>query len=230
MNSSKWIGVVIVVVVLVGGAYFIGQNSNNQTQPNSSNPTTSVTPNTQVKATTVQVSEFYNGQDGYSLSIPSGNNSTCVWTWVDGSAAIPYSKTTYANSATEKHTIEISDTAEDWKVSCTDDFGNQYVGAFPSQSIQNQPQSQAPTPQPSYYTPMTFSPTAEAQRSSWDNGCTSKGTSLNYCNCTFDYLIYNYGVIWLIQENAYINVNGAASPEFRSASQSASQYCSAWNH
>ncbi len=33
MNTQKWIGVVIVIAVLVAGAYFIGQSSNNQTQP-----------------------------------------------------------------------------------------------------------------------------------------------------------------------------------------------------
>ncbi len=235
MDGSKWFGVGIVVVVLVAGAYFIGQSSNNQTQPvvNSSNPTTSVTPNTQVKATTVQVSEFYNGQDGYSLSIPSGNNSTCVWTWVDGNAAIPQSKTTHANSATEKHTIEISDTASDWKVSCTDDFGNQYVGVFPSQSIQNQQQSQTPTSQPSYYTPMTFSSAVEAQRSSFVYGCESAGTIVNTwgkCNCNFDYLINNYGLVWLINEEAYINVNGVASPEYRSEALDAYKYCSAFSN
>ena len=142
MNGSKWTGVVIIIIVLVAAAYLIGQNSNNGTQLNNgssavntsnSDPTTNVVPNTQVKATTVQVTTFYNGQNGYSLSIPSGNSSTCIWTWVDGSGAIPFSRTTYANSATEKHTIEISDTASDWKVSCTDDFGNQYIGVFPSQ-------------------------------------------------------------------------------------------------
>jgi hypothetical protein len=229
-TGSKIVMVVIVVVALIAVAYFIGQSSNSQTP--ATNPTTSVTPNTQVKATTVQVSEFYNGQDGYSLSIPSGNNSTCVWTWVDGSAAIPYSKTTYANSATEKHTIEISDTAEDWKVSCTDDFGNQYVGVFPAQSIQNQPQSQTPTPtpQPSYYTPMTFSPAVEAQRSSFVNSCTSSGGTWGKCNCDFDYLISNHGLVWLIDESAYVDVNGVASSEFRSSAQLAAQSCSVYSN
>ena len=52
-------------------------------------------------------------------------------TYVDGNAAIPYSETTQAKTATEKHTIHISDTATDWKVSCVDDFGNQYTGIFP---------------------------------------------------------------------------------------------------
>jgi hypothetical protein len=76
---------------------------------------------------------------------------------------------------------------------------------------------------------MTFSPTAEAQRSSWNSGCTPNGTNLNYCNCTFDHAINNHGLIWIIEENAYINVNGAASPEMRSEAQAANQACAAWS-
>ncbi len=114
-------------------------NSNTATD----NPVTDVQPNTKVNATTVQVSEFYNGQYGFSLSIPSGNTSTCTWTWAGGSADVPYSQTTYANTATEKHTItfgtspngegvDIAGSLYDFKVTCVDDFGNQYTGVFPS--------------------------------------------------------------------------------------------------
>ncbi len=94
-------------------------------------------------------------------------------------------------------------------------------------------QNQTPLPQssrPLYYTPMTFSANAEAQRNSYVNGCISTGGNSNFCNCSFDYLIYNYGVIWLINENAYIDVNGASSPELRSASQVALQRCSIWSN
>lgn len=105
----------------------------------------------------------------------------------------------------------------------------QPVQAAPQQSVPSQ--NTAPVvQQPRYYTPMTFSPTAEAQRSSFVNSCTSSGGTWGKCNCDFDYFIYNYGVIWLINENAYINVNGASSPEFRSASQSANQSCSVWSN
>lgn len=93
------------------------------------------------------------------------------------------------------------------------------------------PQYKAPVVrQPSYYTPMTFSPTAEDQRSSFVNSCTSSGGTWGKCNCDFDYVIENYGVIWLIDANAYINVNGAASPQFRAVAQQAAQSCSEWDN
>lgn len=123
--------IVIIILIVAIGAILVFMNGSPVSGVNP-NPTTNVTPNTQVKVNTVQVAKFYNGQYGYSLSIPSGNKSTCVWTWVDGNAAIPFSRTTYANTATEKHTIQISETATNWKVNCTDDFGNQYIGIFPS--------------------------------------------------------------------------------------------------
>jgi len=88
-----------------------------------------------VQAKTVNVSAFYNGDDGFSLSISSGNNSTCIWTYEGGSASVPYSITTNANTATEKHSITFGSGTRDlysnFKVSCFDDFGNQYVGVFP---------------------------------------------------------------------------------------------------
>jgi hypothetical protein len=135
--QQKKIGLGIVVVVLIVAAYFLGGSLDSGAplidKSGAPNPTTNVITNTEVKATTGQVPTFYNGQDGYSVSIPSGNNSTCIWTWVDGNAAIPYTTTTYANSAAEKHTIEISNTASNWEVTCVDDFGNRYVGIFPLQ-------------------------------------------------------------------------------------------------
>jgi hypothetical protein len=107
--------------------------------------------------------------------------------------------------------------------------------AQPSPTAQSQQQSQAPTPapQPVYYTPMTFSPAVEAQRSSFVNGCESAGTTANTwgkCNCNFDYIINNYGLVWLINEEAYINVNGAASPEYRAEALAAYKYCSAYSN
>lgn len=121
-GSKIWLGI-LVVALIAGGFYWM---SNNQ----SGNPTIDVKTNTSIKATTIQVGTFYDGKEGYSLSIPSGNSSTCIWTYTGGNAAIPYSETTYARSATEKHTIYSYD-YYDWKVSCVDDFGNQYVGSFP---------------------------------------------------------------------------------------------------
>lgn len=83
----------------------------------------------------VDVSTFYNGEDGFSLSIPTGNVSTCNWTYEGGSASIPYLINTEANTATEKHIITFPagsrDSYSNFKVVCVDDFGNQYNGSFP---------------------------------------------------------------------------------------------------
>lgn len=88
-----------------------------------------------VQVKIVDVNTFYNGEDGFSLSIPSGNDSTCIWTYEGGSASVPYSITTNANTATEKHIITFvsgtRDSYANFKVSCVDDFGGQYIGIFP---------------------------------------------------------------------------------------------------
>lgn len=123
-KSSQIWTILIVIVIIAGGAYWLGNSQNEN------NPTIDVKTDTAIKATSVQVGTFYDGKDGYSLSIPSGNSSTCIWTYTGGNAAIPYSETTYARSATEKHTIYSYD-YYNWKVSCVDDFGNQYMGTFP---------------------------------------------------------------------------------------------------
>jgi hypothetical protein len=131
IKKNSWIGIILVVAVIaIVVAYFGGQNSNNSGTTVPNNPTIDVKTNTQVQATKVQVGSFYDGQDGYSLSIPSGNSSTCIWTYTGGNAAIPGTETTYAKSATEKHTVYTYD-LYDWKVTCVDDFGNQYIGVFP---------------------------------------------------------------------------------------------------
>jgi hypothetical protein len=80
----------------------------------------------------VEVSTFYDGKEGYFISIPTGNSSTCIWTYVGGNGAVPYSETTFAKTATEKHVIN-SDDFYDFKVICVDDFGNQYNGVFPQE-------------------------------------------------------------------------------------------------
>ena len=122
-QQSK-IGLVVIIILIVGGVYWYSQNSG------VNNPTLDVKTDTKVSATTVQVGTFYDGKDGYTLSIPSGNSSICTWNYDGGSAVVPYIETTSAKSATEKHTIYSYD-YYDWKVSCVDDFGNQYVGVFP---------------------------------------------------------------------------------------------------
>jgi hypothetical protein len=90
-----------------------------------------------IEVSMVQVSKFYDGRDGYSLSVPNGNTSDCIWTYAGGSGQIPYIETTSAKTSTEKHTIYFDhstfDFLYDFKVTCIDDFGYQYNGAFPAQ-------------------------------------------------------------------------------------------------
>lgn len=127
MEKPSYTLVIAILVILVGFYLFSSTSKDNGAQES---------------ITTVQVTTFYDGENGYSLSIPSGNNSTCIWNWTGGNAAIPYSETTYANTATEKHTltfgkapngeaVSISGVGYDFKVTCLNDFGNQYTGAFP---------------------------------------------------------------------------------------------------
>lgn len=133
MKNQSYTWIVIAVVILIGG-FYLSQESGNPSTPTSTNE--------DVRIETIQVTTFYNGENGYSLSIPSGNNSTCIWNWTGGNAAIPFSETTYANTATEKHAltfgkapngeaVSISGVGYDFKVTCLDDFGNQYKGVFP---------------------------------------------------------------------------------------------------
>jgi hypothetical protein len=86
--------------------------------------------NIKIEVTAVKVNSFYNGEEGFSLSIPSGNNSTCIWTYSGGNAVIPYKEITNANTATGKHTILSSD-FYDFMVLCVDDWGNRFIGVFP---------------------------------------------------------------------------------------------------
>lgn len=119
---------IVIVIILVAVAYYFGTQSKK--------PYSGSEQKTKIEVTTLQVTKFYNGEEGYSLSIPEANSSTCIWTWVAGSGSIPDSRTTTVNrNATEKHFVMFGDYIDaqwDYKVSCTDDFGNQYVGRFPS--------------------------------------------------------------------------------------------------
>ncbi len=118
-TTNSIIGVVIVVLAIWGVTSLFNKK-----------------PTVKVSATEVQVSRFYNGEEGYSLSIPTGNTSTCTWTWTGGNAQIPNSQTTFASTATSKHTLGFPNGTlsfnSDFKVSCVDDFGSQYIGLFPS--------------------------------------------------------------------------------------------------
>lgn len=130
-NKKYFWGAIIVVVIIITAT--LG-SSNVTDQPVSGNPTIDVNPNVKVEATQVQVASFYDGEYGYSVSIPSGNRSTCVWNWEGGNAAIPDSTTTYADTATEKHTVTHYGNNHNYTVNCFDDFGNQYVGVFPTET------------------------------------------------------------------------------------------------
>jgi hypothetical protein len=95
------------------------------------NPVIDVNPDTKTDTTLVKIGKFYDGQDGFSLSIQSGNSSVCIWTWEAGSGRIPDLIITEANTALEKHTRTTYPEETDNKVTCVDDFGNIYVGDFP---------------------------------------------------------------------------------------------------
>lgn len=112
------------VVIVAVAAYWIGSN---QTV---NNPTFDVKTDSSVKVSNIYVTTFYDGKEGYSISIPSGNTSTCLWTYTAGTAAAPNLDVTSAKSALEKHTHYFYG-EWDWQVLCADDFGNYYTGTFP---------------------------------------------------------------------------------------------------
>ena len=124
-NQNSHIRVIFVVIIIVAGVLYWLKNYQNNIDI-----TTDVKTNTTIRATSVRVGTFFDGEDGYSLSIPSGNSSTCVWTYNGGNGAIPWSENTFAKSSTEKHSIYSGD-FYNWGVTCIDDLGNHYVGIFP---------------------------------------------------------------------------------------------------
>lgn len=124
----KIIPIVILLFMTSGCSYRVVKNIENN---DVDNPTVDIKNNVKIEATSVRVGTFYDGKNGFSVSIPSGNRSTCIWTYSAGSGRIPYSITTEAETATEKHTISVYGGEEDLKLSCVDDFGNQYAGVFP---------------------------------------------------------------------------------------------------
>ncbi len=152
MNSLKTkllIGAVAIIAVVGVASSQTRTQSTSQTQ----NATTTIAPEAAQPSTTpqvrvVQVSSFYNGSAGYSLSIPTGNKSTCVWTYAGGNADVPYTQTTSANTATEKHAISATDGFYDFKVTCVDDFGNQYTGVFPPLTYGSSATQQQTAPAP----------------------------------------------------------------------------------
>lgn len=85
------------------------------------------------KISKIKIGTFNDGQDGYSLSIPTGNESRCIWVYEGGNHSIPGIEVTSARTATQKHTLRFPDKALifNLKVHCLDDFGNVYEGVFP---------------------------------------------------------------------------------------------------
>jgi hypothetical protein len=129
-----FVGFVVLIIWLMN-AY---PSNNAPTQSNTTYNTPSPIANTPTQSVNTNentVPIYTNTAGEFYLTIPRGNNSTCTWTWVAGSAAIPYSQTTYA-LAGQQHMITIAgvegSTVDDFKVTCVDDFGDQYVGV-PSQ-------------------------------------------------------------------------------------------------
>ncbi|MSU74608.1 hypothetical protein EXS57_02405 [Candidatus Kaiserbacteria bacterium] len=106
-------------------------NTKESTESKPSEKETSASFNTKES---LNVSKFYDGSEGWSVSVPTGNQSICSWTYAGGSGAVPYIDTTRANTATEKHVLRFEygmDFLYDFKVTCTDDFGDEYIGKFP---------------------------------------------------------------------------------------------------
>ncbi len=78
----------------------------------------------------VPVSTFYDGNDGYSISIKTGNTSTCTWNAADRNSGMPHRETTVVWTIADQHTVYAND-YYDWIVTCVDDLGNHYTGIFP---------------------------------------------------------------------------------------------------
>jgi hypothetical protein len=80
----------------------------------------------------INATTFFDGKEGYSISIPTGNYSVCTWNYSCGSGVIPYIKTTEALTAIAKHTIyRYPGSCYDWEAICIDNFGNHYKINFP---------------------------------------------------------------------------------------------------
>jgi len=121
---------ILFIFVLITG-FGCTNIKDNQLKKEYHNPTIDIKNDSKIDANILNVSKFYDGSDGFSLSIPSGNKSTCIWTWSAGSGDIPDSKITEVETAKNKHFVNIFLDSYDFKVTCVDDFGNIYVGIFP---------------------------------------------------------------------------------------------------
>lgn len=132
-KKTKIIFVIIIILIFAIYSILIGLEDKNQNKSSFNQVQTNQKDESIIN--TVDVAKLYKDGDGFFLSILTGNSSTCVWTYAGGNAAIPYSKNTYAETASEYHQIVFPldeiDSYFDFKVSCVDDFGNVYLGKFP---------------------------------------------------------------------------------------------------
>lgn len=71
-------------------------------------------------------------QEGFNLKVPRGNTSSCVWTWIAGTGDIPGTQTTHSSSSAlnSHHLAADFFNGRDFKVGCTNDYGEYYEGQF----------------------------------------------------------------------------------------------------
>jgi len=126
-EENKPVYLILGFIILIGIIIFAYANLDGQ-----NDSTVNTQTNIQPEIASINVSKFYDGLDGYSLSIPDGNKSTCTWTYSGGSGRIPYLETTTATNIEKHHIRYEAGSFYDFSVNCTDDFGNRYVGVFPN--------------------------------------------------------------------------------------------------
>lgn len=84
------------------------------------------------KENKIPVTGSNHSEEGFNLKVPRGNSSSCVWTWVAGTGDIPESQTTDSTSdASNLHKLPADFfNGKDFKVGCTNDYGEYYEGQF----------------------------------------------------------------------------------------------------
>lgn len=85
-----------------------------------------------IEANSSVVRSINYSEEGFSLVVPRGNSSSCVWTWVAGTGDIPGSETTNSTSGESNLHKLVTDlfNGRDFKVGCTNDYGEYYQGIF----------------------------------------------------------------------------------------------------
>ena len=70
----------------------------------------------------------------FSVTVPSKKKTTCIWTYAEGNGGIPYSEKTETEGAVNIHTVankQITESAYDYGVECSDETGIKFFGEFP---------------------------------------------------------------------------------------------------